>query len=117
MFELIGLTTAFLIVGFVIVAALLSLAAPVAWIWMLVDAILREDADYPGSYENARLIWVLLIAFLPVTAVVYFFVVYARAKRGARSHGDEPGAASVEATTGESAMQVAPPVPPAPVSA
>lgn len=95
MLELIGFTTAFLVLGFMIVVALLALAAPLAWIWMLVDAILREDVDYPGTYENARLIWVLLLAFLPVTAVVYFFAVYAKAKRGAAVTGADDGHGSV----------------------
>jgi len=94
MLELIGFAAAFLIAGLVVIAVLLALAAPLAWVWMLVDAILREDAEYPGTYENARLIWVLLIALLPVTAVVYFFAVFVKSKRGRRSDMAEAGVAS-----------------------
>lgn len=83
MFELAGLTTAFFVIGALVVVALVSLAAPIAWVWMLIDAILRDDAEYPGSSANTRLIWVLLMVLLPISAVAYFFLVYARKKRGA----------------------------------
>lgn len=56
---------------------------PLFWVWMLVDAILREDAEYPGSSENSRLVWVLLVALLHPAAIVYFFMVYAKSKRSA----------------------------------
>ena len=64
---------------------LLSLAWTGFWIWMLVDAILRDEADYPGETANQRLIWVLVIAFVHIAAVPYFFVVFGKVKRGAVS--------------------------------
>ena len=102
MFELFGFATALLVIGAIVAAAIVSLALPIGWVWMLVDAILREDADYPGASANSRLMWVLLIALLPITAFAYFFLVYAKAKRGAS--GPSP------ATMGTT-MQVAPPAP------
>ena len=61
---------------------ILSLAAPVFWIWMLIDALLREDAEYPNGVPNSRLIWVLLIAFVQFSCILYYFMVYAPARRG-----------------------------------
>ena len=108
MLELIGFTTAVLVVGALIVAALVSIALPLGWLWMLIDAILREDTEYPGASANARLMWVLLIALLPITAIAYFFIVYAKVKRGAPSTVEVPGLP---------APQSAPSVPQAPASA
>jgi len=105
MLELLGFATAMLVVAGIVAAAVVSIALPLGWVWMLIDAILREDADYPGASANSRLMWVLLIALLPITAFAYFFLVYVKARRGA-------GVA-----TNESAMQVAPQTPPTPASA
>jgi hypothetical protein len=63
---------------------LFSLALPILWVWMLIDSIIREEWEYPGSTStsNNRLLWALLIAFLQFPAVLYYFMVFAKAKRG-----------------------------------
>lgn len=65
------------------------LAAPVIgllwtafWIWMLIDAILREEHEYPGQESSQRLVWVVLIALIHPAAVFYLFMVFAKVKRG-----------------------------------
>jgi uncharacterized membrane protein len=70
-----------------LLAAAAALALPVAWLWMLIDALLREEWEYPDATarSNNRLLWVLLILFVHVTAVVYFFVVYRNAPRRGRT--------------------------------
>lgn len=88
MLEFVGFMTALVVVAAIALAVLLSIALPVGWLWMLIDAILREDADYPGVSANSRLMWVLLMALLPVTAIAYFFLVYAKTRRGAAARGD-----------------------------
>jgi hypothetical protein len=73
------------ILGFVVqvvVLGLLAAAFPLFWIWMLVDAVLREEHEYPGSGENDKIVWVLLIALVQVVAVFYFFMVYRKVRRG-----------------------------------
>lgn len=64
--------------------ALLSLAAPFLWLWMLIDALLREEREYPGatSTSNNKLLWVLLIILVQIAAIPYFFMVYSKVKRG-----------------------------------
>lgn len=61
--------------------ATLAVAAPVMWLWMLVDSILREPADYPHGSGNEKLVWVLLIIFVNWAALPYFFVVFAKKRR------------------------------------
>lgn len=82
--EIIGLLTAMSAVSITVASILLSIAAPVLWLWMLIDAILREEYEYPGATatSNNRLLWALLIAFVQIAAVPYFFVVYAKVRRG-----------------------------------
>jgi hypothetical protein len=68
-----------------LVVTVLALALPLAWLWMLIDAALREECDYPGGTptSNNRLLWVLLILFVHFMAVPYFFIVYRPSRRGA----------------------------------
>jgi hypothetical protein len=63
---------------------LLSVAVPVAWLWMLIDALLREEWEYPGSTATSsnRLLWVLLIAFVQIAAIPYYVIVYSKIRRG-----------------------------------
>lgn len=46
------------------------------WIWMLVDAISRDDADFPSPGPNTKLMWILILVFASwIGAAVYYFVV------------------------------------------
>lgn len=50
--------------------ALFSLLTFVFWLWMLIDAIQK-----PSLSSNERLIWILVIIFLPcIGSLIYFFV-------------------------------------------
>ncbi|MBN2848807.1 MAG: hypothetical protein JXP72_10235 [Coriobacteriia bacterium] len=75
----------------------LSLAAPVLWLWMLIDSALREEWEYPGAIatSNNRLLWVLLILLTQIAAIPYFFMVYTKIKRGTVA---QPPAASTATT-------------------
>jgi hypothetical protein len=74
--------TSLAIIG--ILLAVVALALPVLWLWMLIDALLRQEWEYPGATpaSNNRVVWVLLIAFVQVPAVLYFFMVFQKARRG-----------------------------------
>ena len=49
---------------------LLSALAFVFWLWMLIDAI--KNSSLTG---NARIVWVLVIIFVPcLGSLIYFFV-------------------------------------------
>ena len=92
------------VLGFVIqviVIGLLVAAFPLFWIWMLVDAVLRDDGEYPVGGENDKLVWVLLIALVQVVAVFYFFMVYRKVRRSpaSRAQGGSAVCPPVEATT------------------
>lgn len=83
-------------------AAFITLGYAVLWVWMLVDGVLRTDAEYPGSEPNRKILWVLAMVFLHPAAIVYFFAVYLKARR------DRQVPPTAYTPT------VAPPVPPAP---
>lgn len=82
--EIIGLGIGMGTLIWVVMWALLSVAAPVLWLWMLIDALLREEWEYPQATatSNNRLLWALLIAFVQIAAVPYFFIVFSKVKRG-----------------------------------
>lgn len=82
--ELFGIITAASVVVQVIVWSVVGLLLPAFWLWMLVDALLREEWEYPGgtTTTNNKLVWVLLIVFVNVLVVPYFFMVYGKIKRG-----------------------------------
>lgn len=63
---------------------LLVLIAPLLWLWMFIDSLVREEYEYPGATEtsNNKLLWVLLIVLTQVAAIPYFFVVYSKIRRG-----------------------------------
>lgn len=59
-----------------------SLLYPVFWVWMLVDSIVRETWEYPGGGANDKIVWVLLNALVHPVAILYFFLVYRKVRRG-----------------------------------
>lgn len=88
----------------------------VFWIWMLIDAILRQEYEYPNSSGNSKLIWILLLVFVGfIAAIVYFFVVYKKIKRG--QGGQPPMAGPTGGYQPPAAPMAPPPAPPAPPAA
>ena len=72
--------------GFAGVAALwglASLAFPLFVIWMVVDGVLRKDAEYPGTDPNRKVLWVVFMVLVNVAAVAYFFMMFLKVRRGA----------------------------------
>lgn len=50
--------------------AVLSLAGFVFWLWMLIHAITNK-----GLGDGEKIVWVLVIIFLPfIGSVIYFFI-------------------------------------------
>lgn len=53
-----------------LVGAVLSLACFVFWLWMLIHAITNK-----GLAGAERVVWVLVIIFLPfIGSIIYFFI-------------------------------------------
>ena len=82
--ELFGLFVGMSTLAFTLGAVLISLASPLLWLWMVIDAALREEWEYPGATasSNNRLMWVLLMIFVQIAAIPYYFVVFAKVRRG-----------------------------------
>jgi Na+-driven multidrug efflux pump len=73
------------VVGLAAASALAALVYPVFVIWMVVDGILRTDAEYPGTGPNRKVLWVVLMVVFHPVALVYLFVVFLKVKRGSRA--------------------------------
>ena len=71
---------------------LLTLAAPLLWLWMFIDSLLREEREYPGATatSNNKLLWVLLILLTQIAAIPYFFMVYGKIRRGSLPVAAQP---------------------------
>jgi hypothetical protein len=53
-----------------LIGAALSLAAFGFWLWMLINAITNK-----GLGDGERIVWVLVIIFLPfIGSLIYFFI-------------------------------------------
>lgn len=65
-----------------IAAAIASLLFPVFWLWMLVEALIRDEREYPGGTSNEKLVWVLVLVFVQFSAILYWFMVYRKVPRG-----------------------------------
>ncbi|MCK8115316.1 hypothetical protein [Anaerosoma tenue] len=84
MMELLGTIVGLSVFQITVFTVLVSLAAPLLWLWMVIDAALREEWEYPGgtASSNNRLLWVLLMLFVQVAAIPYFIMVFTKVKRG-----------------------------------
>jgi hypothetical protein len=49
---------------------------------MLIDAVLRTDAEYPSQGSTEKIVWIVLMVFLQPAAIAYYLLVYRKAKRG-----------------------------------
>ncbi len=84
-------------------------------LWMLIDAILRQEYEYPDSTGNAKLIWILLLVFVGlIAAIFYYFMVFKKIKRGKAGPPPVAGVGSYQPPVAPPAPPMAPPAPPAP---
>jgi Phospholipase_D-nuclease N-terminal len=73
-----------------VVGLTVGLLFPAFWIWMIVDAILRDTTAFTSRSTNEKLIWILAIAFLHVASIVYFFVIWLPARNRAAAASPLP---------------------------
>ncbi len=55
---------------FPVPAVLISLAATIFWLWMLTDCASNESSE-----GNDKLVWVLIILFVPLFGSVIYYLV------------------------------------------
>jgi hypothetical protein len=61
---------------------LFAVVLPLAWLWMLIDAVSRTDAEYPSQGSTEKIVWLVLMIFLQPSAIAYYLLVYRKQKRG-----------------------------------
>jgi hypothetical protein len=68
--------------GLAVAGGLASIAYPLFVVWMIVDGVLRVDAEYPGTEPNRKVLWVVAMVLLHPVAIAYLFAVLLKVKRG-----------------------------------
>jgi len=86
MFEFIAGVLALGLVAQIVFWIAVGLLFPLFWLWMLIDAILRRDDEYPSAGSNEKVLWVVLMLVFQLACVFYFFMVYRKIERGAAQH-------------------------------
>jgi hypothetical protein len=78
--------------GFGLLAGLAGIAYPVLVIWMIIDGVLRADAEYPGTDPNRKVLWVVFMVLFHPVSIAYFIAVFLKVKRGslAPAYGPPP---------------------------
>jgi hypothetical protein len=74
--ELFGAVIGLSVVTWILVAVAAGLVFPVFWLWMLVDAIVREQAAFPSHDMAEKVMWIVLMLAIQPVAALYFFLVW-----------------------------------------
>jgi len=82
--ELIAAAFGLSIAAWVTIAVVAGLLFPAFWLWMLVDAILRDTAAYPSRDSAEKVVWIVAMLVLQLAAPVYFLLVWRPGRQGAR---------------------------------
>jgi len=105
-----GIAIAFLICWGI--CGIIGLALFALWVWMLIDAIQRQEYEFPGSTGNSKVLWIVLMVVIGgLASIAYYFMIYKKIKRGTMPPPSAP--VGYGQPTGGFVAPPAPPVPPA----
>lgn len=73
-----------------------AIALPFAYLWMLIDAIVRDVDQFPSRDVAEKILWIIVMLTIHPVAAVYFFMVWLpnnRSRFGARATATPSAAA------------------------
>jgi hypothetical protein len=102
--------------------SLIGLALFVLWVWMTIDAFGRQEYEFPNSSGNSKNVWIILMLAVGlllqawgIMALIYYFMVFRKIKRG--TVAPQWAGSAPTAPQAPPAPTYAPPAPPAPTYA
>ncbi len=71
----------------IIPLAIIALLSLIFWIWMIIDCLARDYREFgtliPSNKSADKLVWVLLILFLPIIGAIAYHISVRRRPRSA----------------------------------
>lgn len=63
--------------GFLLMMVLFAVFSFGLWLWMLINCLTRPAWSFPGGDGGSRVVWALLLFFLPFLGfLLYFLIVF-----------------------------------------
>jgi hypothetical protein len=80
--EMFGVVLGLSVVTWILIALAAGLLFPLFWLWMLIDAVVREQASFPSQETAEKVMWIVLMLVVQPVATIYFFLVWRPGRRG-----------------------------------
>lgn len=74
--EVLAATLGVSVLFVLLVAVVSSLLIPAFWLWMLIDAIVRDPESFPSHDSAEKIVWVVVMLVLQPLAAAYFLLVW-----------------------------------------
>lgn len=74
--EVLAATLGVSLIFLLLVAVVLSLLVPAFWLWMLIDAIVRDPETFPSRDSAEKIVWVVVMLVLQPLAAAFFLLVW-----------------------------------------
>lgn len=85
--EMFGVVLGLSVVIWILIALAVGLLFPLFWLWMLIDAVVREQASFPSQETAEKVMWIVLMLVVQPVAAIYFFLVW---RPGRRTVAEQP---------------------------
>lgn len=79
--EVFGAILGLSLAAWIVVAVVGALVLPALYLWMLIDAIVRDESSYPSRDIAEKVVWIVLMVVLQPVAALYFVLVWLPGRR------------------------------------